>query len=202
MKHPLAEIMDKDGMLPQHNCKQCGAPLNADGYHPAELYAGTYTGLCYKCQNAGARIVGIHTDGAHEISYAPDCPSWRRDRHIHTAYLDCPDCKGTGRVYVSRASSQGGSYHTSCATCTRRFYDHPSRKARQHMHDAMRQAAQDYYHSLLRKAKLIAKARKGTAPEEKIAPLRLAAQLRYGAYLERYHAVFNCIVKQAQARAA
>lgn len=30
-----------DGMLPQHGCKGCGRVLNKDGYHPAELYAGT-----------------------------------------------------------------------------------------------------------------------------------------------------------------
>ena len=39
-----------DGMYPQHECSGCGKLLNADGGHPAELYAGTYTGLCYECE--------------------------------------------------------------------------------------------------------------------------------------------------------
>lgn len=47
-----------DGMLGpigSIHCNRCGKPLNKDGGHPAELYAGTYTGLCYGCQNSSEK---------------------------------------------------------------------------------------------------------------------------------------------------
>lgn len=92
--------MDKStGMYPADwTCKACGKVLNADGGHPAELYAGTYTGLCYGCERAGTYVVPDSElpDGARRVSWPPACPSWRRDRTEHWAYPDCEDCKGKG----------------------------------------------------------------------------------------------------------
>lgn len=123
--------MDKDGMLPQHPCNACGKPLNADGYHPAELYAGTYTGLCYACEKRGGYIITRYEDGAIQWSYPPHCPSWRRDRETYIAYPDCAKCNGTGRHYVSRSFARGGSYYRYCAACLDRYCNHPKRyKAR------------------------------------------------------------------------
>ncbi len=121
--------MNWDDMLPQHNCKRCGRPLNADGGHPAELYAGTYTGLCYACEREGPRVVKAYgADGAQRISYPPSCPSWRRDREEYIAYPDCRECKGTGRIYVDRPWRSGGGYYKSCDRCLGRFSGHPGRK--------------------------------------------------------------------------
>ena len=130
--------MTWDGMLPQQDCQRCGKPLNTDGGHPAELYAGTFTGLCYKCEREGPYVVKTYSaDGAQRISYPPSCPSWRRDRVEHIAYPDCPQCKGTGRIYVDRPWRTGGGYHKSCdrlsacvpaqAGCLERFSGHPGR---------------------------------------------------------------------------
>lgn len=116
------------GMLPQHACKKCGKPLNSDGGHPAELYLGTYTGLCYPCQNAGPYVKATHEDGAVEISYPPHNPAWRRDRVTFTAYLDCEDCGGYGRRYESRSFGAGGGYYAYCKTCIERFMNYPKRQ--------------------------------------------------------------------------
>ena len=102
-------------------CQKCDKELNGDGNHPAETYAGTYTGLCYACQNSESYIIEKYSDGAMTISYPPSCPSHRRDRGHHTAYADCKKCGGTGRLYVSRCMSQGGPYYEYCRDCLNRF---------------------------------------------------------------------------------
>lgn len=114
-----------DGFYPPHNCKDCGKKLNADGGHPAELYAGTYTGLCYGCENKPQRIEKTYSDGSVLFSYPPHCPSWRRDRKTFYAYTDCTNCNGTGRLYVSRSFALGGSYYNYCKTCLTRFCQTP-----------------------------------------------------------------------------
>ncbi len=125
--------MDREGFYPQHSCRVCEHPLNADGGHPAELYAGTYTGLCYGCQNAPVYVVHTSSlDGCRLLSYAPHCPSWRRDREEYFAYQDCETCRGTGRLYVSRSCGEGGSYYRHCPDCMTRFGRHPVRQ----WHDA------------------------------------------------------------------
>ena len=73
-----------DGMLPQHPCKWCGKLLNQDGYHPAELYAGTYTGLCSSCESFGPRILQEFYDGCKLISHPPSTPSHRRQVGVRT----------------------------------------------------------------------------------------------------------------------
>jgi hypothetical protein len=115
------------GMLPQHDCKGCGKPLNANGVHPAELYAGTYTGLCYACQSAGPVEMETHEiTGAIRVSHPPTCPSWRRDRVEQWWFRDCdnPKCR-KGQVIMSRPDSHGGSYGSYCPKCFARHYDHP-----------------------------------------------------------------------------
>jgi hypothetical protein len=126
--------MTWDGMYPQHNCKQCGQVLNPDGHRPAELYAGTYTGICYACERSGPYVVEAHIDGAMLFSYPPHCPAWRRDRETYYTYLDCNECGGTGRHYVSRSAAYGGPYSRYCESCMQRFFEYPKRvKARRRL---------------------------------------------------------------------
>jgi hypothetical protein len=113
--------MDKStGMYPADwTCKACGKVLNADGGHPAELYAGTYTGLCYGCERGGPYVVPDSElpDGARRVSWPPACPSWRRDRTEHWAYPDCEDCKGQGaRMRYGR----NGQWTEGCRSCLTR----------------------------------------------------------------------------------
>ncbi len=112
---------DDQGMYPQHPCKGCGKPLNTDGGHPAELYAGTYTGLCYACERKGPFVVATFEDSCRLVSHPPHCPSWRRDREEYCWYENCDQCQ-QGRVTVSRSNSAGGSYTQSCPACAPRHY--------------------------------------------------------------------------------
>lgn len=115
--------MDRNGMYPADlTCARCGRTLNADGGHPAELYAGTFNGLCYGCTSSGAYVEKTYVlDGALYLNYPPACPSHRRDRRNYYGYADCETCKGTGVI---------GSYdrRRQCEPCLRRFLDHPLRK--------------------------------------------------------------------------
>lgn len=121
--------MTWDGMLPAGiTCKNCDAELGTR--NPAERYAGTYTGLCYKCQNQGPFIIARYNmDGAIEISYAPSSPSWRRDREDYVAYKDCENCKGTGYKWSTRTPPSAGSYRSYCKLCFNKFYRNPIRSA-------------------------------------------------------------------------
>lgn len=108
-------------------CQRCGKLLNADGGHPAEIYAGTFNGLCYGCTAAGPYVVRVSLlDGARVLSYPPHCPSWRRDRETFTAYADCGTCNGSG-VQGRGRSAGGGSYPEYCKPCIRRYSGHPVR---------------------------------------------------------------------------
>lgn len=73
-------------------------------------------------------------DGAVIKSYPPSCSAWRNNRPLFLAYPDCLDCKGRGMHVISRPSSRGGSYYTYCATCLKRFNDHPARKLQQELY--------------------------------------------------------------------
>lgn len=124
--------MSWDGMLHNHGCSRCGKQLNGDGGHPAELYAGTYTGLCYGCERGSAFCTHIELmDMAEHWEFPPHCPSWRRDREYYTGYSDCTDCDGRGSKWISRPDPQGGSYRTYCETCFSRYHNHPIRKRRE-----------------------------------------------------------------------
>jgi len=122
--------MDKNGFLPKGiKCDQCGKELSGEnGPRPAESYAGSFTGLCYSCQNGGPYIVKEHFDGAITRSYPPHSPSWRRDREEQTGYPDCPECNGSGRKYHDQPLSRGGGYYGYCEPCFNKYYNHPLRK--------------------------------------------------------------------------
>lgn len=138
--------MDSNGFYPQHPCKACGKPLQGDGDgHPAESYAGTYTGLCDVCTRAGGYVEHTYRDGAQRWSYPPHCPAWRRDRETFHAYPDCQTCQGSGRLYVSRSCAVGGSYYSYCPQCFERFYGEPLRAEHSRRSDQIARDAQDAY---------------------------------------------------------
>ena len=126
--------MDEHGMLPKGlRCKRCGRALDADGNHPAERYAGTYTGLCDDCTRAPVFMVEEDpTDGARKLSYPPQCPSWRREREEVVAYADCPACQGTGRVQetVYQWSGWRETIMAQCKACHERYWSAEHRRPR------------------------------------------------------------------------
>ncbi len=136
------------GLYPQQPCAQCARPLNADGAHPAELYAGTYTGLCDVCTFSGFRLLGIcPLDGARELAHPPLAPSWRRDRPRFIGYSDCASCAGAGRAVVPRSCALGGSYAINCKPCLDRYLQHPVRIRIQKRDRAIRAAAEAAFRS-------------------------------------------------------
>lgn len=127
--HPLGGIyavMDRHGMLPDKwCCARCAKPLNADGNHPAELYAGTWNGLCYGCTAEPAYVARVAVlDGAREVSWPPSCPGHRRDREKHTAYEGCEACGGLGVEGTPYAQARQW-----CRPCMKRYMAHPVRRA-------------------------------------------------------------------------
>jgi len=122
-------VMDRHGMLPDDIfCVRCAKPLNAGGRRPAELYAGTFTGICGGCMNEGAYVVEVAVlDGCRKVSWPPDQPSYRRDRRKHLGYEGCPDCQGMG--VASYGESTFGRYRESCKACLARYSEHPVRVA-------------------------------------------------------------------------
>ena len=107
------------------NCIKCGKKL---GENPAETYPGTYTGLCYNCQDADPYIVEEFPDSGVKISYPPYAPSFRRERRTFVAYRDCCECRGSGRIKVQRDLTEGGSYFIQCRACSKRYYNYPPRR--------------------------------------------------------------------------
>lgn len=126
-EHPLGgiyAIMDSRGMLPDDIfCTRCAKPLNADGNHPAELYAGTYNGLCYGCTSEAPYVAATAPlDGCQRVSWQPKEPSHRRDRTDHYGYPDCENCHGLGAA--------GSPYYArTCDACLERYSAHPARVA-------------------------------------------------------------------------
>lgn len=120
--------MGSDGLFQvELHCLGCGRLLNSDGNHPAEVYAGSYNGLCYGCTKKGPYTEAIAIlDGCRRVSWPPSCPSHRRDRTTKYAYPGCPDCDGLG--VASYETSVGGSrYGVQCKSCMARFSEHPLR---------------------------------------------------------------------------
>lgn len=116
------------GMYSQHQCQGCGKPLDVDGEHPAELYTGTYTGLCYKCQSSQVYEVDQSPMGVvRRMSHPPHCPSWRRDREEFWWWPECtnPDCEH-GRTWIYRGDGSGGSYTVQCRTCLEVYRAEPA----------------------------------------------------------------------------
>lgn len=123
-KEQVLDVMDDRGMLPAAKCKGCGTELNADGNHPAELYAGTATGLCYPCTNKGPVLMATTPQGAVVWNCPPHSPSWRRDRETYFQFPGC-DCDH-GRKWVERPNSQGGRYPLECPKCQAQHDKHPT----------------------------------------------------------------------------
>ncbi len=115
------------GFLPAHKCHGCKAGLEgADTGRPAELYAGTYTGLCNACTSAPAyHERTLSTSYAQVWNHPPSCPAWRRDREAFYAFPDCEECSGRGRVHVSRSDGQGGPFGVQCRLCWQQHEEHP-----------------------------------------------------------------------------
>lgn len=112
-----------DGFYPPTPCKRCGKALHGQGTgYPAELYAGTYTGLCYPCTDEPPYFTGeVELSGAKSYSHPPSCPSHRRDRETKLFFEGC-DC-----TFGSRGSSW--SYRAQCKKCSEQHYNHPAVRA-------------------------------------------------------------------------
>ena len=157
------------GFYPVHFCKQCSAVLGGTNHgtaddpsydRPAELYMGTYTGLCYSCQNAEVTIIEVYPDSAKLKEYPPHCPSWRRDRERYTAFDDCAECGGKGFKWVVRADALGGSYPVHCEACNRRHNAKEyARRDREEARDKLIARAREI------EAETRSKAYKGVTPE-------------------------------------
>jgi len=130
-------IMDRNGMLPDEIfCARCAKPLNADGNHPAELYAGTYNGLCYGCTSAGPFVAAVaQLDGCQRVSWPPKEPSYRRSREDHYGYPDCGNCQGLGAT--------GSPYYAkTCDACLARWQAHPVTVAQRRWSELMHRSLQ------------------------------------------------------------
>lgn len=189
MKDALREVFrDMDpatGLFPAGwQCLGCGKTLNADGGHPAELYAGTYTGLCYGCERKPSYIQGTYTlDGALLLSYPPHAPSWRRARESFTAYVDCGTCEGRGRLMKR---GQWEQYPVQCQMCFERFYGQPLRRWASQRESRIRRAAQNVYEAVLRRARLYGLAKRGKAPSDRLDALRAPVWARYERVMVRW----------------
>lgn len=152
-----AEMDSQTGMFPSDwCCKACGKALNADGNHPAKLYAGTYTGLCYGCERSEGFVVSTDPlDGAITWSYPPSTPSWRRDRETKVAYADCPDCGGAG--FRWEYTYGRGRTRAYCVTCSDRRASHPLRRWRSERIEALPRHAEAAYQARLAAATGLAK---------------------------------------------
>lgn len=115
-----------DGYVPDAVCKLCGNRLQGQGEgRPAESYLGTFTGLCYPCNDRPACVARLFPDGAKLWTHPASCPSHRRDRERIVAYDDCEACKGKG--FTTSYGSFGASYRSHCNACSARFEAHPKR---------------------------------------------------------------------------
>jgi hypothetical protein len=168
-----------DGMLAPSVCKRCNKPLNADGGHPAELYAGTYNGLCYACTGSGEYSEGKQADGAETWNFPPHCPAWRRDRETFIGYAGCETCGGHGRIMHYRSYATGGPYPNQCELCSARYYAHPFRKWAGARWGRITRAAQAVYEAKLKAAKLYRLAKRGEAPKGQVAAIQEAVLTRF-----------------------
>lgn len=116
--------MDRDGFLAAPGtvpCRTCGAVLNPNGHRPAETYAGTATGECYRCQARAAFLIGNHVSGAEIWSHPAHCPAWRRDRELFTFWPGCAECDH-GKKWNHRPTS----YTVQCLRCWAEHEKHPA----------------------------------------------------------------------------
>lgn len=122
--------MDENGFLPPQPCRRCGRQLEGEGSgRPAELYAGTFTGLCNGCTNAPDYSMSDPGDPkANIVSCSPALPSWRRDRETFVAFADCPYCLGHGYAWRSGSTHR---WRQQCDVCADRRWNRYAR-AREH----------------------------------------------------------------------
>jgi hypothetical protein len=165
----------KTGMLPAQPCRGCGRQLNADGHHPAELYAGTFTGLCYPCTDAVAFRVGepSRLDGAERWSHRPYCPSHRREREIRVWYPDCdhPKCHHGQTTHSSYSNPWG--WVQQCETCSKRYYQHPIRARAIQRTRSIREVSMRLFEQQVKRERCQRKVKRGeNLPDEVIVMLR------------------------------
>jgi len=171
--------MSWNGFYPEHPCKKCGQMLKGqDSGYPAETYAGTYNGLCYKCTGSMPYLQKKWADGCQLWNFPPHLSSWRRDRETYFYHPLCTneECEH-GRVYVSRCFSFGGSYYINCDYCVAKYFKN---KYRQYTYDhgvAVYKIAQKVFDRLVKK---IEKSKKydETTKEQMIAEIKETLQNR------------------------
>lgn len=195
----LRALMDKNGLFPADwVCQQCGKPLNADGYHPAELHAGTYNGLCYDCTRKGPYVVAVSgLDGALSVSWPPSCPSHRRDRESRVGYEGCPHCEGLG---ATRKHANWSTYWEQCPHCKDRYYNHPSRVWAERRRATIYKVAESCFHDALRQAcglpRRVSKRRLTSAVAQMPAEEVRAIRRCYLAAYERLNARFTALLER------
>jgi hypothetical protein len=122
------------------NCQNCGCRLGER--NPAEVHAGCYNGLCYRCTSSGPYIEAIAVlDGARRVSWPPHCPSWRRDRETHIAYADCTNCGGWGATGY-HSMDHAARY---CEPCLDRYSNHPLRVMNDSYRRRLREVGQEVF---------------------------------------------------------
>ncbi len=144
LQDAYAAMDAQTGMFPaEWRCKVCKKTLNANGLHPAELYAGTYTGLCYTCEQKPYYVAKTYAlDDAMILSYPPSCPSWRRNRETYYAFGECPACKGTGIT-----SALYANHREQCKDCLNRYFTHPLREWADRRRTQIYSAAENVWHA-------------------------------------------------------
>lgn len=176
--------MDANGFYPAHGCRRCGTPLQGQGSgRPAELYAGTYTGLCYPCTSKpGPLDEAPGPGGSRLVSFPPPLPSHRRDRVQFVAFGDCLACGGAGssshyveyRDWYGRPCS-GVNHREQCRPCEERA--HPElRSARER--EELRKELRAELESLKEEGRALG----GLPPAD---PARLSYQRRFRELTER-----------------
>ena len=121
--------MDAQGILQlAPPCRGCGKPLNADGDHPAEHYAGTFQGLCTACTQREPFVVKTLPSGLKQWSCPPHCPQWRRDREVFMQAEGC-GCDHGREWKIERGVWGTNRYPMQCTRCADKHYGHPVVKA-------------------------------------------------------------------------
>lgn len=199
LKRAFKDMDPHTGMFPEDwTCLRCGKVLNADGGHPAELYAGTFTGLCYPCTSAGPFVVSIaELDGAQKVSWPPHCPAWRRDRETFYGYPDCETCKGFG---VAGARRGYQAPRLRCEACSNRYWHHPRRAWASARDSLIHKAAEARYQRLMDQAALAALGTKRASrkriseaiaalPVDEVAAIRTAVLAKFDPLRKRHSAI-------------
>jgi hypothetical protein len=149
--------MDRDGFLAPPGvvpCSNCGTMLNPNGHRPAETYAGTATGECYRCQARPAFFTGTrHASGGEIWSHPAHCPNWRRDRELFTFWPGlAPHGCDHGRRWKSGTYMTGGSFTVQCVECWAEHAKHPATVEEDRASAARRAARQTWERRVIAEA--------------------------------------------------